>query len=1064
MDESVWDTYKPELYRLYIRDDKTLVQVMEYMSNMYSFDETKSHYLKHFARWGFQKNEKISLSNGVFIGRRIQKRKQMFDKESEVHIKGVEYSPPKVRKLLYNKAYVSTIDGLSLSGAPSPATPEGIVVCTPATPGMRLQWDLSLPWLRFSKLFRPEQDEGPPSPASALAINSPRPADALSLAMNLTVLDQLRFVVPWNRLCHPPNVNSTSRTATLLSILMPAESGEQLAALSSRLAQSKQSIADTMRLEMFLLSNNLVSHGPMGKTFESMSSHDRRVLEILRASPWNSVSRIKMLLSAQEPTAGAIAENLFASALRQLEVNTVQMMLEAGMSPDGCIDTVDQGPLTPLQFSAYQFQPEYESDVKIDILRLLTSYGADLDKCYNDKSALQYATESRYEKAITFLLAHGAHVTPSCLSIAARYIRDPVVFQRFLGPDTDVNVRSGWQGFSPLTNAVRCGNMEVMNVLLSRGANVNALVDIDFDEDIGVTTVLGSAVLTARLEIIEALLQGCPVVSPETDGLPYVSPLALAINRAKINSEVVELLLKKGFDVNMADCCGKWTLLERALKAKNATIIDRPFSHNGQPSSPLVCAIETGALDIAKLLIKMGARLNDEYKSPPGTVLGAAIQLGDLAFLNMVWAAGATSISPSLAKIGNLETVVWLEERGILEGILDASGPQILGAAMLAMENSLVEKLLYEFDLDHATTNTSKRNVYQTQATPLQAAIESKRLDFIFALLDRGAKVADYDLAAAVEFGNTELIHQLLMSVHGSVPTAITEALKRPDVLDLFLAAKVDPRGRPEQFLDFWYLEKDSPDFLNPPESILEVVCKRGDEQILKTFLNMCSWDPRLVGRALTVSILFNHTGIAHYLLGSGADISQDIVIEHKGTKDEGELLVYKEVVTPLQLAVKDQRTSLVKLLLDHPSIDVNYLGPDARRRTALQHAVNNGNMELINLLLSHGADINAGPARDGGATALQIAAIQGFLGIAQRLIELNADVNAAAARIDGRTALEGAAEHGRIDMLHMLLDAGAAVTGDRGQQQYRRAIELAEKNGHHAAASLLMAFEPQHR
>ncbi|OJI82340.1 hypothetical protein ASPTUDRAFT_125406, partial [Aspergillus tubingensis CBS 134.48] len=130
-------------------------------------------------------------------------------------------------------------------------------------------------------------------------------------------------------------------------------------------------------------------------------------------------------------------------------------------------------------------------------------------------------------------------------------------------------------------------------------------------------------------------------------------------------------------------------------------------------------------------------------------------------------------------------------------------------------------------------------------------------------------------------------------------------------------------------------------------------------------------------------------------------------------------------------------------------------------RRTALQHAVNNGNMDLINLLLDHGANVNSAPSKDGGATALQIAAIQGYLGIARKLIDLDADVNAAPARRNGRTALEGAAENGRIDMLR-LLDDGASLVGNYGERQYRRAVELAEKNGHMAAAKLLKSFKHQ--
>jgi ankyrin repeat protein len=115
--------------------------------------------------------------------------------------------------------------------------------------------------------------------------------------------------------------------------------------------------------------------------------------------------------------------------------------------------------------------------------------------------------------------------------------------------------------------------------------------------------------------------------------------------------------------------------------------------------------------------------------------------------------------------------------------------------------------------------------------------------------------------------------------------------------------------------------------------------------------------------------------------------------------------------------------------------------------------------MEIINLLINHGAKVNAPPGMDGGATALQIAAIHGYLGIARRLIDIGARVNALKARFDGQTPLQGAGEHGRIDMLQMLLDEGVVVTSEFGSRHYRRAIELAERNGHWAAARLLINY-----
>jgi FOG: Ankyrin repeat len=187
-------------------------------------------------------------------------------------------------------------------------------------------------------------------------------------------------------------------------------------------------------------------------------------------------------------------------------------------------------------------------------------------------------------------------------------------------------------------------------------------------------------------------------------------------------------------------------------------------------------------------------------------------------------------------------------------------------------------------------------------------------------------------------------------------------------------------------------------------------------------------------------------------------DLTQEITIEYPSDEDDyGEVKRERETYRPLEAAVNRQMTPIARKLM--AKTDVNYLGHGARRRTALQYAVEKGNMELINLLISeHGARIDGPPAMDGGATALQIACLKGYIGIARKLLDLGADVNEAPAKHNGRTALQGAAEHGRIDMLQVLLEEGALVVGE-GETQYRRAVELAERNGHQASARLLRSW-----
>jgi ankyrin repeat protein len=124
-------------------------------------------------------------------------------------------------------------------------------------------------------------------------------------------------------------------------------------------------------------------------------------------------------------------------------------------------------------------------------------------------------------------------------------------------------------------------------------------------------------------------------------------------------------------------------------------------------------------------------------------------------------------------------------------------------------------------------------------------------------------------------------------------------------------------------------------------------------------------------------------------------------------------------------------------------------------KRTPLQTAAEIGSFDIVEYFLSKGAEINAPPARSGGATSLQLAAIGGYIGIAELLLNSGADPNAPAAKVNGRTAIQGAAEFGRVDMLRLLTNAGAKMDW----RQFETAAWLAEKNGHLATKKYLNAI-----
>ncbi|SPN99715.1 uncharacterized protein DNG_02566 [Cephalotrichum gorgonifer] len=177
-------------------------------------------------------------------------------------------------------------------------------------------------------------------------------------------------------------------------------------------------------------------------------------------------------------------------------------------------------------------------------------------------------------------------------------------------------------------------------------------------------------------------------------------------------------------------------------------------------------------------------------------------------------------------------------------------------------------------------------------------------------------------------------------------------------------------------------------------------------------------------------------------------------------------------VDTPLQAAARWRRPDIIRHLIGL-GVDVNAppstgirFDSDWRRpllpRTALQAAVERGDLETIELLIDAGADVNAPAGRDSGATALQLAAGNGHIGIARRLMSLGADVNANEATLYGRTALEAAAEGGRLDMVQFLLESGARMSQyerGSGKNMFHWAIKFAKEKGHDTIARLLRAW-----
>lgn len=172
----------------------------------------------------------------------------------------------------------------------------------------------------------------------------------------------------------------------------------------------------------------------------------------------------------------------------------------------------------------------------------------------------------------------------------------------------------------------------------------------------------------------------------------------------------------------------------------------------------------------------------------------------------------------------------------------------------------------------------------------------------------------------------------------------------------------------------------------------------------------------------------------------------------------------HKRKFTPLQAAARDGNEHLVRLLLRAGSY-VNSRACGKWGQTALQAICSwdtateqeyERKMKICQLLISHGADTNAAPARVAGSTALQSAAMAGHIEIAALLLRNGALVNAPPCPDqEPGTALDEAVFFGRLDMVKFLLNANA-LSSFRGTTGYDGAIEAAEFQKNSVIADLI--------
>lgn len=238
-----------------------------------------------------------------------------------------------------------------------------------------------------------------------------------------------------------------------------------------------------------------------------------------------------------------------------------------------------------------------------------------------------------------------------------------------------INEKLDKNGETPLHVAASSGNKGIAELLLSKGAYVDATDDRAW-------TPLTSAMYYGNVEIVKLLLAHGGAVNPKFgDDHGFTTPLYLPVVYG--STEIVEAMLAKGADPNVRISEEKWTPLHLAARHGNQELVDLLLKYRANINAqmidgrtPLMYALNNKRSKIAKTLINLTAKADIDIKSPiGGTALHHAVESSMVDIVQELIAKGADVNAEGFLGISALDIAIvnknndiakLLESRGAL--------------------------------------------------------------------------------------------------------------------------------------------------------------------------------------------------------------------------------------------------------------------------------------------------------------------------------------------------------------------------------------------------------------
>ncbi|KAG2465499.1 ankyrin repeat domain-containing protein 50 [Polypterus senegalus] len=610
-----------------------------------------------------------------------------------------------------------------------------------------------------------------------------------------------------------------------------------------------------------------------------------------------------------------------------------------------------------------------------EVLQLLVKAGAHVNS-EDDRASCIVQQALEREESIRTLLDNGASVNQSdssgrTLLANAAYSGNLDVVNLLISRRADLEIEDS-HGQTALTLAARQGHTKVVNCLIGCGANINHT-----DQD--GWTALRSAAWGGHSEVVSALLYaGAKVDCADAD-----CRTALRAAAWGGHEDIVLNLLQHGAEVNKADNEGRTALIAAAYMG-HREIVEHLLDHGAEVNhedvdgrtalsvAALCVPASKGHASVVSLLIDRGAEVDHCDKDGMTPLLVAAYE-GHVDVVDLLLEGGAdvdhtdnNGRTPLLAaaSMGHASVVNTLLFWGAAVDSIDSEGRTVLSIAS-AQGNVEVVRTLLDRGLDENHRDDAGW-------TPLHmASFEGHRL-VCDALIEQGARSSEVDN-------------------DGRIPLILASQEGHYDCVQILLENKssVDQRG---------YDGRNS----------LRVAALEGHREIVELLLSHeADIDCKDADGRPTLYILAleNQLAMAEYFLENGANV--------EGSDTEGR--------TALHVSCWQGHLEMVQLLINFHA-DVNSC--DNEKRSALQSAAWQGHIKVVQLLIDNGSHVDH--ACNQGATALCIAAQEGHFDVVQILLEHGADPNHADQF--GRTAMRVAAKGGHSAIIKLLEKYGAST------------------------------------